>query len=139
MLWVDVYYKYDSPGRFEMRHIIDALIVGTIAAVLALPMGAPAGGSGNQRGKSSSSVQIGLDVRVDSDWISLNGTWSVLPAVGDEEKKGVTHELTIGAVPNMAGRARKGAALVRAIRTTAICVAKHVLKDQLEINRPEGK
>lgn len=122
-----------------MRHIIDALIIGTIAAVMALPTGAPAGGSGDQQGKSSPSVQIGLGVRVDSEWISLNGMWSVSPAVRDAETQGVTHELTIGAVPNIAGRARKGAALVRAIRTTTICVAKHLLKDQLEINRPEGK
>ncbi len=122
-----------------MRHIIDALIVGTVVAALALPGRAPAGGSGDQQRKSSPSVQIGLGVRVDSDWISLKGTWSVLPAVRDEGTKGVTHELTISTIPNIAGRARKGAALIRAIRTTTICVAKHLLKDQLEINRPEGK
>ena len=122
-----------------MRHIIDALIVGTVAAVLALPSGAPAGGSGNQQRTSSHSLEIGLGVHVDSDWISLKGTWSVIPAVRDDDAERVTHELTISAVPNMLSRARRGAALFRAIRTTTVCVAKHVFKDQLEINRSEGK
>ena len=63
----------------------------------------------------------------------------MVPAVRDAETGGEVHELTIGAVPNVLGRARKGAALVRAIRTTTVCVAKHLLQDQFEANRPEGK
>ena len=60
-------------------------------------------------------------------------------AVPKVEGAGETHEITIGAVPNLAGRARKGAALVRVLRTTTICVAKHLLTDQFQNGRPEGK
>jgi len=122
-----------------MRHILDPLIVGSVVAVMALATGVPAGGSGNQHEGTGRSLKIGLGVRVDSDWISLSGTWSVSPSASDAGSSGVARELTIGSVPNMAGRARKGAALIRALRTTTLCVAKHIMTDQLEINRPEGK
>ena len=122
-----------------MRHILDTLIVGTIVAMMALPAGAPAGGSGNQHEDSSRSLQVGLGVRVDSDWISVNGTWSVSPAARDAEGSGETHEFTIGAVPNVASQARKSVALVRALRVTTLCVAKHLLMDQFQYGRPEGK
>jgi len=122
-----------------MRQLLDTLIVGTVVAVMALPAGTPAGGSGNQREETGRSLRIGLGVRVDSDWISLCGTWSVSPSAREVGSSGVARELTIGSVPNMAGRVRKGAALIRALRTTTLCVAKHLLTDQLEINRPEGK
>jgi hypothetical protein len=119
--------------------MIDTLIVGVIVAAMALPTGAPAGGSDDRQAQSSPSLQIGLGVVVDSDWISLKGTWSVLPAPRDDDANGVTYELTIGSVPNIPSRVRKGVALVRAIRTTTVCVARHLLQDQLDSNRPQGK
>ena len=112
-----------------MRNVIDTLIFGTIIAMLVLPAGAPAGGSDNQQAASSRSVKLGLGLVIDSDWIRLNGTWSVMhTAVRDEGTNGRVHELPIGAVPNMLGRAKKGAALIRAIRTTTLCVVKHFVE-----------
>ncbi len=112
-----------------MRNVIDTLIFGTIIAMLVLPAGAPASGSDNQQAASSRSVKLGLGVVIDSDWIRLTGTWSVVhTAVRDEGTNGRVHELPIGAVPNMFGRAKKGAALIRAIRTTTLCVVKHFVE-----------
>jgi hypothetical protein len=121
-----------------MRQLLDALIIGAVVAVVALWAGSSAGGSDSQKGDAPSTIQVGLGVRVDSDWISLNGTWSVGPGVREAGTEAVTHRLTIGTVPNLAGRARKCAAFVRAIRTTAVCVAKQIWKDRLESDRPEG-
>jgi hypothetical protein len=122
-----------------MRHIIDALIVGAVIAVLALPPGAPVGGFDSQHGGAAGSIQIGLRIQVDPDWILLNGTWSVAPAVKNAHDNVGRHELNIGAVPNLVGRARKGAAVVRAIRTATVCVAKQVLSSHHGDGRSEGK
>lgn len=120
-----------------MRLILDTLIVGAVVAVLALPAGAPAGGSGNRQEPTGRSLRIGLGVRVDPDKISLNGSWSVTPSSDDATGHGGANEVTIGAVPNLATRARKGAALVRVARSTTICVAKHLLKELIDEDRRE--
>ncbi|MGD8413721.1 MAG: hypothetical protein PVF33_05790 [Candidatus Latescibacterota bacterium] len=122
-----------------MRQILDIFIVGTVVAMMALPAGVPLGGSGDQHNDTGRSLQIGLGVRVDSDWIVFNGTWSVTPAAQETKRTGEIHRLEIGAVPNIPGRARKGAVLLRVLRSTTICVAKQLLTDPLQPERPEGK
>lgn len=122
-----------------MRNIIDTLIAGTIVAMLVLPAGAPASGSDNQQAASSRSLNLGIGVEIDSDWIRLNGSWSVVStAVRDEGSNGRVHELPIGAVPNMLGRAKKGAALVRAIRTTTLCVVKYFVDNRQDTVSNKG-
>lgn len=122
-----------------MRHIIDALLVGAVTAALAMAQGAPAGGFDSQRGGSSGALQIGLRINVDSDWISFKGTWSSVPALRTAGATTEGREITIGAVPNVVGRTHKGAALVRALRTTVTCVAKHIANYQRNGQRSEGK
>jgi hypothetical protein len=122
-----------------MRNIIDTLIAGTIVAMLVLPAGAPASGSDNQQAASSRSLKLGLGVEIDSDWIRLNGSWSVVSAtVRDEGSNRRVHELPIGAVPNLLGRAKKGAALVRTIRTTTLCVVKHFVENRQDTVSNKG-
>jgi hypothetical protein len=122
-----------------MRQFLDALIAGATIAAVVLWGGASAGGSGNHKGEPPSTVQVGLGIRVDSSWISLNGTWSVGPAARGETAGAVTHRFTIGTFPNVAGRARKGAAFLRAVRTATICVAKQLSKRGPERDRSEGR
>lgn len=122
-----------------MRNIIDTLIAGTIVAMLVLPAGAPSSGSDSQQAASSRSLKLGIGVDIDSDWIRLNGSWSVVSAtVREEGSNGRVHELPIGAVPNLLGRAKKGAALVRAIRTTTLCVVKHFVVNRQDTVSNKG-
>ncbi len=78
------------------------------------------------------SFQIGLDIMFDADWISFNGNLSL----GDKSKTaggnavpGITREVRLGTIPNLIRQTRKSIALVRAFRTTTICLAKEWLSD----------
>jgi hypothetical protein len=125
-----------------MRQIIDSLIVGAVVAFLALPAGAPAGGSETQPGKPGKpgkperTVTIDVGIRVDADWIAVKGSWSVVPAEVGTDTDGTRFELRIGVVPNMIGRAEKVATLVRALRTTAVCAAKQWFAGRYNIHSP---
>jgi len=119
-----------------MRHIIDSLIVGAVVAVMALPMGTPAGGSGKRQGKQDSAVNIGVGIQIDSDWISLKTSWSIVPASEASDTEGNLYELRIGVLPNFVGRADKGVAIARALHTTAVCAAKVWLKDHYNNKSP---
>jgi hypothetical protein len=76
------------------------------------------------------SFQIGLDIQFDADWISFNGNLSV----GDKSENAagnntprLTREVRLGALPNLIRQTRKSIALVRAFRTTTMCLAREWL------------
>ena len=78
------------------------------------------------------SFQIGLDIRFDTDWISFNGNLSVGEkgeTVNGNTRRGVTHEVRLGTLPNLIRQTRKSIALVRAFRTTTMCLAREWLSD----------
>jgi hypothetical protein len=77
------------------------------------------------------SFQIGLDIRFDADWISFSGN---LELGNRDVRTGgnspvVSHDVELGALPNLLSHTRKSIALIRAIRTTTICLAREWLKD----------
>jgi hypothetical protein len=122
-----------------------ALITLTIAALLVTiswPAGTPANETQVQPREGSRSVQFGLGIRVDANWISLNGTWSlddVSRSSGHAQMPGARiHEVRIGAVPNVIRQAQKGFALLRALRITYLCLAKQWLNAQSDYRHPQG-
>lgn len=115
-----------------MRNTIEALILGVMIAVVVWPGGAPADGAADRDGEETRSLNVGLDIQVDDDWISLNGTWSTnrRDTSGRIEAAGQKHKIRIGAFPNVVQRAREGIVLFRALRTTTVCVAKLWIGDR---------
>jgi hypothetical protein len=104
-----------------MRNILEALILGAILFAATSHFGA--GGQMSDGSKDPDrSLKIGLGVQVDADWISVNGSWTVKGNAGGVSK---THEIRIGAVPNVVHRVKTGYVLIRAIRTATYCAAKH--------------
>ncbi len=86
---------------------------------------------GGQTASGKRSIQIGLDIRFDADWISFSGNL----AVGDnntatsDEMAGVNREVQLGTLPTLVQQTRKGIALIRAFRTTTLCLVKEWLRD----------
>jgi hypothetical protein len=114
-----------------MRNILEAVIVGIMIVSVAWSGAIPADGSDGQERGESRSLTIGLDLRVDADWIWLNGTWSLNRRGTDAriETQGETHEVRLGAFPNVVRRAQKGIVLFRVLRCTTVCVAKQWIRD----------
>ncbi len=114
-----------------------ALITLTVAAFLVTllwPARTPASEPQAPPRDGSRSLQIGLGIRVDANWISLNGTWSLdksSPGAEQSQMPGSQiHEVRIGAVPNVVRQVQKGFTLFRALRITYLCLAKHWLNAQ---------
>jgi hypothetical protein len=126
-----------------MRNILEALIVGALLFTLVSPAGTTAGSENEGSESGSRSLKVGLGVRVDSDWISLNGTWSISEtdrSTNAEQSAARTHEIRIGAFPNLVQKALTGCVLIRAIRTATFCAARHLYAGQTGAgNRTEGK
>lgn len=121
-----------------------AVLVVVLAPVCPTGYAVEADGVSEAPGETESrSVQFGLGIRVDADWISLNGTWSLdanrNSGAGHPRTGFRVHEVRIGAVPNMIRQAQKGLTLIRALRTTYICLAKQWLDAQNGHHGPQGQ
>jgi hypothetical protein len=130
-----VYYRCDSPGRFDMKSTLKYLIAAALILTLLLPAGVPAGESSGHAKVGSPALKIGLGIEIDAEWISLNGSWRLDDRSGDAENVSsgtiAKHEVQLGSVPNFFAQAQKGVALFRAVRTTTVCLAKQWLRDRI--------
>jgi hypothetical protein len=120
-----------------------ALITLTVAALLVTllwPARTPASETQVPSRDGSRSLQIGLGIRVDANWISLNGTWSLDEVRRSDSRMpgSQVHEVRLGAVPNVVRQAQKGFTLFRALRITYLCLAKQWLNAQSDYRHPQG-
>jgi hypothetical protein len=123
-----------------MKKALITLTVAALLVTLSWPAGTPASETQAPPRDGSRSLQFGLGIRVDADWISLNGTWSLDEVrQSDSQMPGSRiHEVRIGAVPNVIRQAQKGFTLFRALRTTYLCLAKQWLNYQSDYRYPQG-
>lgn len=119
-----------------MRNALKILVTGCAILALWLPVDTGAllaGSAGGNPVVKKPSFGIGLDIRFDADWIFFTG--SLWLTDGDADVNGAHRdpvrktEVELGGVPNMLHRARQGIALVRAVRTTTMCLVRKWIED----------
>jgi hypothetical protein len=117
-----------------MKKALEILVLGGLIVGLSLS-GQPDALEAADSGRTTitkPSLQIGLDIRFDADWISFNGNLSVggkSEIAGGNTIPRVTREVRLGVLPNLVRQTRKSIALIRAFRTTTICLAREWLGD----------
>lgn len=119
-----------------MRKALKILVLGGLAFALSLPVDTGAllaGDTTRTPAVQKPSFQIGLDIRFDAEWIWFSGNLLVREngVRPDGETGAVTHgaRLELGGMPNLLHQARKGITLIRALRTTTLCLVKQWIKD----------
>lgn len=119
-----------------MRKALKILVLGGLAFAASLPVdtGAPlAGDTTRAPAAQKPSFQIGLDIRFDAEWISVSGNLLVREkgVRPENEAVAVTHgaRVELGGMPNLLHQARTGITLIRALRTTTLCLVKQWIKD----------
>lgn len=109
------------------------ILCGLILAV-SLPAGTGgplAGDAAVPENGSDAALQIGLDIQFDADWVFFSGVLSLKARddrAGNAPQK-VVGEVRLGGLPNLIEGARRGITLVRAVRTTTLCLVRQWLKD----------
>jgi hypothetical protein len=119
-----------------MKKALKILVLGGLVTALSLPVNTGAllaGDSTRTRVVQKPSFQIGLDIQFDAEWISFSGNLKVRENGDrpDGETGAVTRgaRVELGGVPNLLHQARRGVTLMRALRTTTMCLVRQWMRD----------